>query len=88
MKKPVISLDMLGLHVNDPLIKSGISTIINTESQLVPAIKNCFKIKNIDKMITDRELFAEKEIGKVDGHASSRIFNLIIELKNKNNTNI
>ena len=88
MKKPVISLNMLNLHVQDPLIKSGISIIINSESQLIPAIKNCFKIKNNEKMMNDRELFAEKEIGKVDGQASSRIFNLILELKNKNNTNI
>jgi len=87
MKKPVISLDMFGLHGNDPLIKSGISIVVNSETQLIPAIKNCFKIKDIDKIITERELFAEREIGKVDGQASSRIFNLILELK-KNNTNI
>jgi UDP-N-acetylglucosamine 2-epimerase len=88
MKKPVISLDFLGLHVNDPLIKSGNSIIVNSETQLIPAIKNCFKIENIDKMITDGESFAEKEIGRVDGQASKRIVNLINELKNKNHANI
>jgi len=82
MKKPVISLDLLRLHGNDPLIKSGNSTIVNSETQLIPAIKHCFKIKNIEKMITDRELFAEKEIGRIDGQAAKRIFNLIMELKN------
>jgi len=81
MKKPVISLDMLGLHGNDPLIRSGNSTIVNSETELIPAIKHCFKIKNIDKMITDRELFAEKEIGRIDGQASKRIVNLINELR-------
>jgi len=81
MKKPVICLNMLGLHENEPILKSGIPFIVNSEPQLITAIQNCFKIETIYKKIIDGESFAEKEMGKADGQASKRIANLITELK-------
>ena len=34
MKRPVISLNLLGLYDNEPLLKSGIPVIITSENQL------------------------------------------------------
>jgi UDP-N-acetylglucosamine 2-epimerase len=84
MKKPVISIDLLGLHENDPLIRSKNSFIVHSENQLTPFIKQCFEIKDDEQMINDRVTFAQKEIGKMDGQASKRIVNVIKELLKKN----
>lgn len=87
LRKPVICLNLLSLHDDDPLIKSHIPIIINSSHEFIPAIKKCLDSKKIIQMLDDQESLAEKEIGKFDGNASSRIFNLIIEMK-KNHTNV
>ncbi len=84
MKKPVISLDMMGLNENQPLLKSGIPIIANSEDKLISSIKKCLESENVEKMIHEGQIFAEKELGKADGQSSTRIVNLIKELTRNN----
>ena len=85
MEKPVISINLLGLHDNEPVLKSKIPIIISSESQLISAIKKCCYIEKDEKIITDGKLFAELDIGKVDGKAASRISNILYRLQNQTN---
>ena len=84
MKKPVISLNMMGLNENQPLLKSGIPIIVNSEAKLISSIKKCLDSENVEKMIHEGQIFSEKELGKADGQSSIRIVNLVRELTKKN----
>jgi CDP-glycerol glycerophosphotransferase (TagB/SpsB family) len=86
LKKPVISMNMMALHDDDPLIQSGIPFIVQNEMELIPIIKKCFESDQIMKMLDDQKFFAEKELGKFDGNASSRILELILKIKKDNHT--
>ena len=75
---------MMGLHESEPLLNSGIPEIVNSEDKLISSIKKCLESENIEKMIHEGQIFAEKELGKADGKSSMRIVNLIKELTRKN----
>ncbi len=83
MKKPVIAMNLLGLHDNDPLIKSNIALVVKTENELIPTMKKCLDEQNISKIIERGKVFAQKEIGIPDGSSSERIVNLLLELMKK-----
>ena len=88
LRKPVICLNLLSLHDDDPLIKSKIPIIVNSSSELIPAINKCLKFDQIKEMLDDQEALADKELGKLDRNASSRIFDLILEMKKNIRTNV
>ena len=81
MKKPVIALNLLGLHDDDPIIKNEKAIIVRNQNELVPSIKKCLETQTIDKMIDSAFISAEQEIGVVNGNAADLIANLVIELK-------
>ena len=83
MKKPVIAMNLLGLHDNDPLIKSNIALVVKAENELIPTMKKCLDEQNISEIIERGKVFAQKEIGIADGSSSERIVNLLLELMEK-----
>lgn len=86
LQKPVIAMNMMGLHDDDPLIQSGIPLIVQTAKELIPAIKQCLQIEYLSQILQKEKLFAEKQIGNADGMSSQRIVDLIVE-KRKNSIN-
>lgn len=84
MKKPVITLNLLGLHNDDPLIKSGFSQVVKNQSELLPILQKCLEPIPDSKILESSAQYSENEIGLVDGKASERITNLILELKSTN----
>lgn len=83
MRRPVITMNLLSLHDDDPLIKSNIPFVIRTTEELIPAIENCLDKEEINSMLNDGELFSLKQLGIVDGLASERIIKLIQEINIK-----
>ncbi len=83
MKKPVIAMNLLGLHDDDPLIKSNVAIVVKTENELLHAMKKCLDEQNISEILERGKVFAEKEIGIADGSSSERIVNLLLELMKK-----
>jgi len=81
MKKPVIALNLLGLHDDEPIIKNEKALIVRNQNDLVPSIKKCLETNTIEKMIDAAFISAEQEIGVVNGNAADLIANLVIELK-------
>jgi len=84
MKKPVITLNLLGLHNDDPLIKSGFSKVVKNQSELLPILQKCLEPIPDSKILESSAQYSENEIGLVDGKASERITNLILKLKSTN----
>ena len=74
----------MGLHDSEPLLNSGIPEIVNSEDKLISSIKKCLENENVENMIHEGQIFAEKELGKADGLSSTRIVNLIRELTKNN----
>jgi len=81
LKKPVIAMNMMGLHDDDPLIQSGIPIIVKKEIELISAIKYYLQTDTLSQILDKGESFAKKEIGTVDGLSSERIVELILETK-------
>jgi len=87
LRKPVVVLNMMGLHNDDPLIRSKIPIVVETEQDLIPAINRCLQTEYLSQILLKGELFAEKVIGNTDGLSSKRITNLIIDTHKKNSNN-
>jgi len=83
MEKPVIAMNLLGLHDADPLIKSNVALVVKTETELIPTIKKCLDEQNMHEIIESGRVFAQKELGIADGSSSERIVNLLLELIKK-----
>jgi len=80
LRKPVIAMNMMNLHDDDPLIQSKIPNIVKNSIELIPTIKRCLETKNTI-MLDKGESFAKKEIGVADGFSAKRITELILSLK-------
>jgi hypothetical protein len=80
LRKPVIAMNMMGLHDDDPLINSGMPIVVNSDEEIIPAINQCLDISS--KILDDGELFAQKELGNIDGLSSDRITKLILDTRN------
>ncbi|MHA7646440.1 CDP-glycerol glycerophosphotransferase family protein [Nitrosopumilus sp. S4] len=87
LQKPVIAMNMMGLHDDDPLIQSKIPIIVQSENELKPAIEKCLQTEYVSQIIQKGELFAKQEIGNIDGLASKRIIDLIITTRKNSITN-
>jgi len=83
MGKPVISLNLLGLHDDASLIKKKLAFVVKKKEDLLTTIQNCLDSKFIEEHVNDAELFADQELGKADGKASDRIIDQILQLKNQ-----
>ena len=83
MSKPVISLNLMGLHDESIIIKNNLAVEVKNENKLIPSIMECTKDQNKNK-IEDVRIFAENELGKMTGSASEKIIQEILKLKNKN----
>jgi len=81
LRKPVIAMNLMGLHDDDPLISSGIPIVVKKEDDLADAIYKSLNAKNLDESLDKAELFAEKEIGIADGLSSDRIMKVILDAK-------
>jgi len=84
MKKPVISLDLMHLHSNVSFIKNRKAIVISNSSDLLSAIEMC--LANTDKVkeiVEKGKIFAEQELGVMDGKAAERIVKLILDLKSE-----
>ena len=81
MSKPVISLNLMGLHNESIMIKNNLVTEIKEKNELVSDIIECIKNKNNQKLQKAKE-FAEFELGKIDGCATDRIVEKILQFKN------
>jgi len=82
LEKPVIALNLLNLHNDDPLIKSNTAIVVNDSTNLQPAIKKCLEKDQIESLIENGKIYSEKLLGKVDGLASKRIIDLVISMIN------
>ena len=78
IRKPVIAMNLMGLHDDDPLIQSKISFVVQKEIELIPAIQKSLQTDNIKQILDKGEIFAQKEIGNADGLSSKRIVDLIL----------
>jgi hypothetical protein len=83
MSKPVISLNLMGLHNESVIIKNNLAIEIKNKNELITSIIECAKNPNIVK-IEESKIFAEQEIGKITGNVAERITQEILKLKNKN----
>ena len=83
MSKPVISLNLMGLHNESVIIKNNLAVEIKNKNELITSIIECAKNPNIVK-IEESKIFAEQEIGKITGNVAERITQEILKLKNKN----
>jgi len=82
MLKPVISLNLMGLHNEASIIKNNLAIEVREKSELIPSILDCIKNKNEEK-IKRAKIFAEQELGKIDGKVTDKIVSIILELKQK-----
>ncbi|MCA9813421.1 MAG: CDP-glycerol glycerophosphotransferase family protein [Nitrosarchaeum sp.] len=82
LRKPVIAMNMMRLHDDDPLIASKIPIIVEKAGELLPAIKKCLQ-DNTTETLDKAELFAQNQIGMADGLSAQRITKLIIDTRNK-----
>jgi len=80
MSKPVISLNLMGIHNETVIIKNNLAIEIKMKNELIPAIMKCFENKNNEK-IQSSKIFAEKELGKIEGDAAELIVQNILDLK-------
>lgn len=81
MEKPVMSLDLLGLHRNTPFIKGRMAIVIDNPSNLQPEIRECLSMTpRVTKMIVEAKAFADQELGAADGMASQRIVKIVEKL--------
>ena len=83
IEKPVISLNLIGLHNSSLIIKNKMSIEVTNSDELSHAIKKIFEFPFSQKIIRERKDFAEKELGTLDGNAVNRITEQIIYLRNK-----
>jgi len=81
MGKPVISLNLLGLHDDASLIRKELAFVVKKKEDFLTTIKNCLDPKFIEEHVKNAELFAEQELGKADGKAADRIVKSIFDLK-------
>jgi len=82
MSKPVISLNLMGLHNESNIIKNDLAIEVREKSELIPSILKCIENKNEGK-IQRSKIFAELELGKIDGKAVNRVIDQILQLKIK-----
>ena len=81
LRKPVIALNMMGLHDDDPLIASRIPIIVEKAGDLLPAIQKC--LQSNSEILDKAETFAKSQIGMADGLSAQRITRLIVDTRNK-----
>jgi hypothetical protein len=62
MRRPVIAMNLLNLHDDDPLIQSNIPFVIRTTEELIPVIQNCLDKEKINSMLDSGESFSLKQI--------------------------
>ena len=80
MLKPVISLNLMGLHNEVSILKNDLAIEVREKSKLISSILACIESKNEEK-IQQAKIFAEQEIGKIDGKVTDKIVSIILELK-------
>jgi len=83
MGKPVISLNLLGLHDDALIIQKNAAVVVRNSDELLPTIKQYLNSKFSQKLIENGKIFAEKELGEIDGNAANRIVDQILQLKNQ-----
>ncbi len=84
--KPVISLNLEGLHNEVSFIKNKMAIVVEDAADLVTCIKQCLNNDN-SELIDNAKKYAEEELGEIDGNAASRIVHVVsdcIELQNLN----
>lgn len=84
MKKPVIALNLMGIHDAVPLIRKKIALVVRKENDLLPVIRKCLDPKFSKNFVENGKIFAEQEIGIADGNAVKRIVDVILKLKKNN----
>lgn len=82
MSKPVIALNLMGLHEESIIIKNNLAIEVKNENDLISSIIECKKSQN-KRRIDEAKIFAEQELGKITGNATEKIIKEILELKNK-----
>ena len=84
MKKPVIALNLMGIHDAVPLIRKKIALVVRKENDLLPVLRKCLDPKFSKNFVENGKIFAEQEIGIADGNAVKRIVDVILKLKKNN----
>ncbi|MGH9878896.1 MAG: CDP-glycerol glycerophosphotransferase family protein, partial [Nitrososphaerales archaeon] len=81
MGKPVISLNLMGLHDNVPFVKNRVALVVNHSGDLHPSIQKCLeKPPDIEEIVVRAKSFAEEQLGAADGMATERVVRTITEL--------
>jgi len=83
MNKPVISLNLMDLHDDALMIRKNVVVVVRKIDELLPAIEKHLEPKYSKKLIEEGKIFAEKELGVLDGKATERIIDQILQLKNQ-----
>ena len=79
--KPVISLNLMGIHNEAIIIKNNFVIEVRMKNELIPAIMKCFENQN-NENIQSSKIFAEQELGKIGRNATKMIVQNILDLKN------
>lgn len=81
MGKPVISLNLMGLHDNVSFIKNRKVIVVKDLDELPSAIHKCLEnASEVQEIVEKGKVFAEQELGLADGKSSERIIELILQL--------
>ena len=80
---PVISLNLMGLHDDALIIRKNVAIVVKNSKELLPAIQKHLDAQYTQKLIENGKIFAEKELGEIDGKAANRIVDQILQLKNQ-----
>ncbi len=81
MGRPVISLNLMGLHDNVTFVRNGMALVVNRAGDLLPMIQKCLeKTPPIHEIVVKAKGFADEHLGVADGMASDRIVRVIAEL--------
>ncbi len=86
MGKPVISLNLMDLHNDAPIIREKVAIEVREPVDLLTTTKKYLEPHYSQKLIENGKIFAEKQLGILDGKATYRIINQILQLKNQNLT--
>ena len=83
MEKPVISLDLLGLHNDALIIKNNAAIVVRNSDYLSQAIQKCLDTNLSKDLIEKGKKLAEQELGILDGLSTERVIDQILQLKNQ-----
>ena len=85
--KPVIAMNLLGKHNEVSMIRQSMAYIVREKNNLSNTIQECLETDIILEKLEKAKKFADDELGVIDGKATDRIIEEIVNLKTNFNEN-